>query len=229
MYQDISKIYKKVGIECLSKRTNKRITRITLKKIAPYLSKSDNILDLGCGYGRISIPLAKEGYNIEGIDISDNLLKRAKSIATDKRILINFKQGDIRKLPYKANSFEKVISLWSVFNEILSLPDQLKSINETYRVLKPDGLAIIDMINGNSLLMKFLVYISFIRYKSKQNIWVAYINKQDDKNKSVKINYYIHNNRTLKNLIQKSLFTRYSISIKSIAGRKRIFLILKKC
>ena len=44
--------------------------------------KKTDILDIGCGTGRHSIELAKRGYNVTGIDLSDAMLIRAKEKAT---------------------------------------------------------------------------------------------------------------------------------------------------
>ena len=70
--------YKKLGSKGMASLTNTKRDNAILKFILKFIKKEDSILDLACGYGRITFPLAKKGYNIAGIDISENLIKDAK-------------------------------------------------------------------------------------------------------------------------------------------------------
>jgi SAM-dependent methyltransferase len=54
------------------------------------------VLELASGSGRFTIPLAREGVNITGMDISEDMLDLAKSKASKERINIRFLQGDMR-------------------------------------------------------------------------------------------------------------------------------------
>jgi len=63
-------------------------------------NKQAKILDIGCGTGRHSIQLAKRGYKITGIDLSESLLKRAKEKALEQKLHVDFKKMDARELPF---------------------------------------------------------------------------------------------------------------------------------
>src|SRR4030042_5496262 len=63
--------------------------------------KSLKIIDIGCGTGRHSIELAKRGYHITGIDLSESQLKRAKEKAGEQGLQIIFERHDARNLPFK--------------------------------------------------------------------------------------------------------------------------------
>jgi SAM-dependent methyltransferase len=63
-------------------------------------NKQIQILDIGCGTGRHSIELAKRGYKITGIDLSDSMLNRAKEIASAQKINADFFKHDARNLPF---------------------------------------------------------------------------------------------------------------------------------
>jgi SAM-dependent methyltransferase len=54
------------------------------------------VLELACGSGRFTIPLANEGINITGVDISEDMLNLAKLKASKARVNIRFMQGDMR-------------------------------------------------------------------------------------------------------------------------------------
>jgi ubiquinone/menaquinone biosynthesis C-methylase UbiE len=54
------------------------------------------VLELACGSGRLTIPLANEGVNITGMDLSEEMLNLAKLKASNSRASIRFLQGDMR-------------------------------------------------------------------------------------------------------------------------------------
>ena len=94
----------------------------------------EKILDFGCGIGRVTIPLIEKGYNVIGIDISDEMLAIAKSKTSKKE---NFKLLNNKKFPLQDNEFDKVFSYWV----LASMSDLLleENIKEIHRVLKDNG------------------------------------------------------------------------------------------
>jgi len=174
----------------------------------------DSILDLACGYGRITFLLAEKGYNIVGIDLSKNLIKDAKEKCKKLGLEIDFRVGDMRELPYPSKSFDKVICLWSSFNHILTEIDQIKTINEIYRVLKEKGIAIIELPNGETKW-------------AKKNIKI-YGRIVPDVINGLEVKNYLHDRNTLKKICKKSHFKKYKVSFVNIGGRKRIIVLLLK-
>ena len=67
------------------------------KKWLPH-DKEARILELCCGTGRLTIPIAKEGYNITGVDYTASMLNQAIAKANEEQLSIDFVQGDIRAL-----------------------------------------------------------------------------------------------------------------------------------
>jgi ubiquinone/menaquinone biosynthesis C-methylase UbiE len=63
------------------------------RQVARY---GDPVLELACGSGRLTIPLANEGTNITGLDISEEMLNGAKLKASQDRVNVRFLQGDMR-------------------------------------------------------------------------------------------------------------------------------------
>ncbi len=62
--------------------------------------KSLHIIDIGCGTGRHSIELAKRGYSVTGIDLSESLLTKAREKAKNNGLSIDFLKHDARNLPF---------------------------------------------------------------------------------------------------------------------------------
>ncbi|MFA9390296.1 MAG: class I SAM-dependent methyltransferase [Prolixibacteraceae bacterium] len=73
-------------------------------------NKHINILDIGCGTGRHSIELAKRGYQVTGIDLSANMLNRAKEKAREAKVDVQFFQSDARNFHFD-EKFEMVLML----------------------------------------------------------------------------------------------------------------------
>ena len=63
-------------------------------------NKSLKILDVGCGTGRHSIEMARRGYTITGIDLSESLLEKAKEKAIQNQVKVDFQHHDARNLPF---------------------------------------------------------------------------------------------------------------------------------
>jgi 2-polyprenyl-3-methyl-5-hydroxy-6-metoxy-1,4-benzoquinol methylase len=72
--------------------------------------KRKTILDIGCGTGRHAVELAKRGYTVTGVDLSDAQLNRAKQKASEAGVKVNFTKKDARKLEYE-KSFDVVIMI----------------------------------------------------------------------------------------------------------------------
>ncbi len=111
------------------------------------LKKGDSVLDLGCGYGRHCIPLAHKGLKVTGIDISKYLLRRAKSEAGKQHLLIEYKNADMRKLPFE-NMFDAIVNNYQSFGffkhedneEVFSKGNKRRNID--YTTLNKEGLTI---------------------------------------------------------------------------------------
>lgn len=95
------------------------------------------VLDLGCGNGRHLIPLVERGFEVTGLDISEEGLKQAKKRLKQKNLSARLIKGSTTELPFEENNFDSVISVgvlhhgdWNMINE---------SFRETARVLKPEG------------------------------------------------------------------------------------------
>ncbi len=121
------------------------------------LTKESVILDLACGQGRHSIEMARQDFsNITGLDRSHYLIRKAKSAASQEGLKIAFKEGDARKLPFPADTFDVVMILGNSFGYFESNEDDMMVLNEVFRVLKPEGTFLIDVADGSFLREHFL-------------------------------------------------------------------------
>ena len=70
------------------------------------------VLDVGCGSGNQSIPAARLGAKVTGVDIAPNLIEQAQHWATSEGLKIQFDEGDAESLPYADASFDVVMSMF---------------------------------------------------------------------------------------------------------------------
>jgi D-alanine-D-alanine ligase len=120
------------------------------------LSPEDKALDLCCGQGRVSLELARRGFNnVEGVDRSHYLIQRGKTQAKKETLGIKFREGDARKLRYPPDSFDVVMILGNSFGYFETVEDDVRVVKEVFRVLKPWGKLLIDVTDGEYLRRRF--------------------------------------------------------------------------
>jgi ubiquinone/menaquinone biosynthesis C-methylase UbiE len=187
-----------------------------IKKI---LDRRQHILDLACGYGRLTILLAKQGYHIEGIDITPSLITEARKVAKRERVNTSFKVGDMRKLPYENESFDAIICMWNAFNELYKEKDQLHAIKEMLRVLRKGGFAFIEMRYARIVPRRYINKVAGdeIR-KVGRRITVGKTSGIES------MPQYVHNKNTVKKLMKKAGNPKYTAKLGNFGGRKRFLL-----
>src|SRR5688572_22587016 len=70
------------------------------------------VLDVACGTGNLSIPAARSGARVTGVDIAVNLLEQGRERAGSEGLDIQFDEGDAEKLPYEDAVFDVVVSMF---------------------------------------------------------------------------------------------------------------------
>ncbi len=132
------------------------------------VNKGDRILDLGCGWGRVLKPVMDGEGDAVGLDISLNMLHRAKEHLEKHGHSPALLRGDGTSLPFKNGSFDMIYSLLVL--QHISKENGRDVLKEVARVLKPDGAANIRVpgrFAPENLLFSFLQFISvhFLRVK----------------------------------------------------------------
>ncbi|KPK64469.1 hypothetical protein AMJ83_01780 [candidate division WOR_3 bacterium SM23_42] len=111
--------------------------------------KPKRILDCGAG-GQVP-PLAlfhQHGFEIWGIDISDEQLEKARRFCAEQGLKIQLQRGDMRSIPFRNASFDYVFEHYSMCH--LSKKDVGLAISEMHRVLKKQGLCFLGVISTDS-------------------------------------------------------------------------------
>jgi SAM-dependent methyltransferase len=123
--------------------------------IQTYAPNTQNILELGCGTLNHAVLLAKEGYQIHGVDFSLSMLEKAsdrlEQLPTDLASKLRFTQGDIR-LCRLNETFDVVVSLFHVISYQTTNEDLLAAFVTAKEHLKPGGIFIFDVWYGPAVL-----------------------------------------------------------------------------
>ena len=106
------------------------------------------ILDLCCGWGRHSLPLARMGYRVAALDGSSYFIRRLHSdMRPEDRGKLFPLRGDMRSLPLAGCTVRAAIQMYTSFGYCTDPADDLLTLREIYRVLAPEGAYLLDLIN----------------------------------------------------------------------------------
>jgi SAM-dependent methyltransferase len=110
----------------------------------------NEVLDLGCGTGRLAVELSLRGYSVTGIDKFPAMLKRAQQNANDRGVTIDLRKTSLERLDI-VGKFDAAFSVYSVFNYILDEKRLRNTLGRIRALIRPGGLLIIDMANYASI------------------------------------------------------------------------------
>ena len=105
-------------------------------------------LELGCGTGRLLVPMARAGVSMVGLDRSAEMLARARTRARrlPRAARPALVRGDIRTLPFPDRSFGAVMAPYGMFQSLVRESDLAMLLADAHRVLRRRGLFGIDLL-----------------------------------------------------------------------------------
>jgi SAM-dependent methyltransferase len=103
-----------------------------------------NALDLGCGPGRHAVPLAKEGFNVTGVDRTQLLLDRGKEFAAAQGVQVEWVRDDMRRFA-RPNTFNLVISMFTSFGYFEDMNENRAVLENVYKSLASGGVFLMDL------------------------------------------------------------------------------------
>lgn len=224
----------------LTEKRNRREVNIIKRYIK---GKNKKILDVPCGYGRISNLLTKKGYHVTGIDINDYFINIAKSEAKKQRLKIKYLVKDI--FTFK-NKYDIVLNIFTSLGYFESEEKNELFIEKLCDFVKPKGILILETINPIGVLREYksndeimtkngtrISYERFFDYRTSTNIeriTYKYPAGKDFKGLHCIRLYYPHE---LIKICKKHGLKNIDIldengKRKNILNSKRIWLIFKK-
>jgi len=137
--------------EVSQRETNAQV-RYLVKKLG--LKQGQKFLDCPCGIGRISIPLARRGIRVTGVDITSSYLDELQRKAKRVGLKIPTERSDMRRIKFE-NEFDAAGNLWTSFGFFEREADHLLTIKRMYQALKPGGIFVLHVINRDWIMVNY--------------------------------------------------------------------------
>jgi ubiquinone/menaquinone biosynthesis C-methylase UbiE len=149
--ETVKKVYEEIADEYDERipgatENDRRFTETEQTFLMSKINPSDHVLDMGCGTGRFTIPLAKIAAKVTGLDMSAAMLKIAEEKADRLDLNIDFHEGDMAHLPFEDHSFDAVVCMLAIMH--IPPENRERVFLEASRVLKPGGRIIISAKNS---------------------------------------------------------------------------------
>ena len=202
--------YKKIFWEDADREYEDQADRMAIRKLLP--KRMEKFADIGGGYGRLAGEYLKRAHTVIIFDYSKTELEQAKEVYGDK---IETRAGDIYDLPFKDNELDGLMMVRVTHH----LKHMDKAMAELYRVLKPGGVAVIEVANKRTLPKM----ARFITGRSKVNPFDKKVANYKEISKN---GFYNYHPKYVEEIFDKTGFKRekvLSVSNFRSKGLKRIF------
>ncbi|MCP3920748.1 MAG: class I SAM-dependent methyltransferase [bacterium] len=108
------------------------------------------VLDLCCGFGRHTLALAEEGFDVFGLDLSADLLESAAELSGAERLRGRLVRADAMRVPFADASFDGIVNLFSSFGYFGEAGD-LRVLDEIARLVRSGGRVVLDLMNPDRI------------------------------------------------------------------------------
>jgi cyclopropane fatty-acyl-phospholipid synthase-like methyltransferase len=179
------------------------------------------ILDLCCGIGRHSLELARRGYKVVGVDLTEEYLVKARKLAESESLNIEFIRSDMRRF-CQVERFDATINMYTAFGYFEDEADNRRVLTNIYCCLRKGGKLLIDTMSKEVLarIFKERIWhekdgmILLEEHKIKQNwSWadIRWIVLEDGKQQEFRFGHRIYSAVELSNLLTDCGFSSVSI------------------
>lgn len=154
------------------------------------LKRDQLIYDLGCGYGRHAIELARRGLRVIGIDyIEENIINAKKAVMEFQLSNVEFIMNDCRTYNNEEKA-EAVICLYDVIGSYVNNSENIKILQSIYDLLKPNGKAILSVMNYELTISQAKFTFTFSK-QANMLLNLEASNTQEETGDIFNPNYYI--------------------------------------
>jgi 2-polyprenyl-3-methyl-5-hydroxy-6-metoxy-1,4-benzoquinol methylase len=144
--------FRPVFSEINAKKTNAE-ARYLIKKLN--LKPGSKFLDCPCGIGRISIPMAKKGIRVTGVDITKSYLNELAKKAKRGGLNIGTVHRDMRRIDFDSQ-FDAAGNLWTSFGYFQKESDNRLVLKKIFKALKPGGKFALDILNRDWIMANYV-------------------------------------------------------------------------
>lgn len=192
----------------------------TLTFLLNHLKNIDSILDVACGSGEYTIKLTQNNYNVIGIDLEKEMIKKAKDKAKRMHLNINFQVVNMLSLKenFKENYFSGIFCIGNSLVHLKNIDEIYASLKDMYDLLKHNGNLIIQIINYDRILNHDIKELPTIKNNAAG---IEFIRQYEKENNKILFNTILKNsdNQEFKNTV--SLLPLTSSDLVSIINKCR--------
>jgi ubiquinone/menaquinone biosynthesis C-methylase UbiE len=151
LYNEFAEVYANGDYPTLSQA----VAEILPKVFEHYkIQKTGKLLDVACGEGSFALSMIKQGWQVTGIDQSDEMLRLANHRAQQAKADVQFLKHDMRFLDF-SDEFDVATCWFDSLNYMLTADDLQSTFNNIARALKPGGWFLFDMNTTYGLAVKW--------------------------------------------------------------------------
>ncbi|MFI8575211.1 class I SAM-dependent DNA methyltransferase [Rossellomorea aquimaris] len=114
------------------------------KQAKAYSIQGESVLDIACGTGELSLRLVRDGYDVTGVDLSQDMLMVAQEKALEMNVKLNLFQQDMSKLD-SLGEYDLITIFCDSLNYLEDEKDVENTFKSVYAHLKRDGLFLFDV------------------------------------------------------------------------------------
>ena len=118
------------------------------------IQQNERILDLCCGTGRHSLELARQGFDVVGVDRTPSFIEKARQNAKDGHLAVEFVVGDMKEY-CKPCGFDVVINLFGSFGYFEDADDDQQVVRHMYASLRSGGRFLIETLGREIAAREF--------------------------------------------------------------------------
>lgn len=177
------------------------------------LDQGDNpthILELGCGSGNVTLELLKLGYEVVGLDYSEEMLEIAEEKTEEFGNKIIYTQQDLRKIDFEVYEIDAVVAANDTFNYLVEIKDVKQVLEYLYPRLKKGGQVIFDISSPYKLENTLGNNTYGESFENMVYLWENFYDK-DEKILNMDINFFENENGVYKRYKESHVQRAHSI------------------
>jgi SAM-dependent methyltransferase len=183
-------------------------------------AQSGLVLELGCGTGRITAPVARAGAQIVGIDRSAPMLARARQRLARARLTARLLRGDIRTLPFRRRvKFDLVMAPYGILQSLTRERDLVATLEAVHGVVRRGGLFAIDLVPDLPRWSEYDRRVSLAGRRGRGHVMLTESVRQDHRKRLTIFDQEYQERRAGKRTIHRFSLTFRTVSVPQMRRR----------